>query len=327
MVRNFLMSRSTTVDERCLAGKRCIVLGAGGFLGTNLSLGLAAVGAHVIGYGRRSRVAMEFPGEWIDGAFEDATAIARALAGADTVFHLLGGSNPAASNRNPGRELLDTFGYNLEVIKAASGAGVGKFVFVSSGGTVYGPAAVLPIPETAQTDPISAYGVGKLTVEKTLRLYGLLEELDHIVLRVANPYGPYQLPGRPQGIVATLLQRVLDRQPVEIWGDGSVVRDYVHVADVVAAMIAAARIATHDRVFNIGSGIGRSLNDLVAAAGMVVGRPAEVIYKPARPADIPANVLDCERARVQLEWTPETEFELGLGNTLDWLSHYGLAAR
>ncbi len=304
-----------------IAGRTCVVLGAGGFIGTNLCRRLADAGAVVTGFGRRPHGAdAMFAQHWVDGEFDDAEAIARALDGAEIVFHLLGGSDPSTSNRDPSTELQRTLAGNLMLIAAATQARVRKLVFVSSGGTVYGLPAHLPITEAAPTDPISAYGLGKLAMEKLLGLYRLIDGLDYAILRVANPYGPFQRPNRAQGIVATILKRAIDGQPVEIWGDGSVIRDYLHVDDVCDALIAASVTQSDLRLFNIGSGIGRSLNDVVSSISHVLGTEVEVTYRAARAADIPVNILQCDRARDVLHWTPKIDWHDGLRSTAAWMA-------
>ena len=125
---------------------------------------------------------------------------------------------------------------SLALFDICRNSGVKRIVFVSSGGTIYGPSAQIPISETAPTDPITAYGVGKLAIEKYLALYEHLFGLDYRILRVANPFGPFQIPLKNQGVIAALISRALKNEPIEIWGDGSVVRDYIYVDDVVAAL-------------------------------------------------------------------------------------------
>jgi UDP-glucose 4-epimerase len=310
-----------TLDTGRLTGQRCVVLGAGGFVGTSLCRRLDSNGASVVGFGRRSRIdTAVFPGAWVDGEFDDASAIARVINNADVVFHLLGGSNPSASNRDPAAELQTSLATNLSLITAAIRAKVGKLVFVSSGGTVYGAATHFPILEDAPTDPISAYGLGKLTIEKMLRIYSMIDGLDYTILRVANPYGPFQIPNRPQGILATIIQRALHGSPVEIWGDGTVVRDYLHVDDVCDALVRAAAKNASRKVFNVGSGVGRSLNEIVASVSDVLNVNISVTYKPGRSADIPTNILDCTRAKQLLGWAPQVDWAEGLRGTAAWLS-------
>ncbi|WP_375396960.1 NAD-dependent epimerase/dehydratase family protein [uncultured Sphingomonas sp.] len=305
-----------------LAGLRCAVLGAGGFIGTNLCLGLQQSGAHVTGIGRRPHDGPAALSDlrWVEAEFADAQAVAAAVEGQDLVFHLLGGSIPVQSNDDPVGDVEASLIPSLRLIEACQAAGIGRFVFVSSGGTVYGPAASIALSESAATNPITAYGINKLAVEKYLGLFRHLHAFDAVVLRLANPYGPHQHRRRPQGVIGTALARALAGEPIEIWGDGSVVRDYVYIDDVVAALVAAGTYRGRHWVFNIGSGQGRSVRQVVADICVLTSTPpSRVIYHPSRPADVPYNVLDCALAQRELKWRPDTSWIDGLKRTADWL--------
>jgi UDP-glucose 4-epimerase len=196
-------------------------------------------------------------------------------------------------------------------------------VFISSGGTVYGITGDAPVAETAPTEPISAYGINKLTIEKYVALYHYLYRLEYSVLRLANPYGPFQDAHRRQGVVAALVHKALLGEPLEIWGDGSVVRDFVHVQDVVEAMIAVLHYEGPARVFNIGSGVGRSVAGIVADLEQLLGRPLARRFRPARRADVPVNVLDCGLIRQETGWCPRIAWLDGLQDTIAWMSDHG----
>lgn len=279
------------------------------------------------GFGRRRSYPEALEGvRWTAGEFSDRAALARAVDGAEHVFHLLGGSTPESSNKDPVADLVAGAVASLHLLEICRAAGVRKVVFVSSGGTVYGIPASTPIPEDAPTDPISAYGVSKLAIEKYLRLYRHLHGLDYAVLRVANPFGPWQDPDRRQGVVTALMQAALDGRPAEIWGDGRVVRDYLYVADVAEAIADAAGYAGAHRVFNVGSGVGRSVLDLVRDIGAALGGGTAVaaLHKPGRATDVPANVLDSSLIRREMGWTPRTEWSEALEMTAAWLRGRGM---
>ena len=157
-----------------------------------------------------------------------------------------------------------------------------------------------------------------MAIEKYLGLYERLYGLSFRVLRVANPFGPFQLPAKGQGLLAMLLSRAMHREPAEIWGDGSVVRDYIFIDDVVDALQAAAFDRSDERIFNIGSGRGRSIRDIIAAIESHIGEQLAIDWKPARAIDVPVSILSIERARDVLGWTPRTSFEDGLGRTIHW---------
>jgi UDP-glucose 4-epimerase len=309
-----------------LSGRRCLVLGAGGFIGLNLCRALKTARARVHGFGRLP----DFPDppateSWTDAEFGDHVALARALKGVEVVFHLLGGSIPGEAERDPAGDLRVNAAASLELLSLCQAAGTRCLVFASSGGTVYGPATTLPIPEDHPTNPISVYGIHKLLIEKHLGLHVYRDSLHAMVLRAANPYGPYQRPGRGQGLVANLIMRRLSDRPIEIWGDGSTVRDYLHVDDLVRALLAAAAYEGPHRILNVGSGIGRSVKEVVAAVDEVLGiRAVEVRFLPGRPADVPCNILDVSRIRAELGWRAEVDWLQGMRQTADWLRHaYG----
>ena len=304
-----------------LLGTRWIVLGAGGFIGTNLCLALRHGGATIRAVGRRPTYwpASLADVTWYEADFADATAMTAAIARDDIVVHLLGGSAPAESNASPIADVQASLLPSLRLIDSCSAADVKRMVFLSSGGTVYGPSREERLSEDDPTNPISAYGINKLAVEKYLGLYRHLHDLNATVLRVANPYGPFQR-RMAQGVVGAALYKVLVGKPIEIWGDGSVVRDYLHIDDVVAAILLAANHRGSNSVFNIGSGEGRSIKEVVADVCAVTGTPlTSVNYCPGRLADVPRNVLDCSRAADDLGWRPRVAWMDGLRSTATWM--------
>ena len=304
-----------------LRGSSCLVLGAGGFIGGHLCRSLRRRGAVVHGFGRRRSYPEALEGvRWTAGEFSDRAALARAVDGAEHVFHLLGSSTPESSNKDPVADLAAGAMASLHLLEICRAAGVRKVVFLSSGGTVYGIPSAVPISEDAPTDPISAYGVSKLAVEKYLRLYHHLHGLDYVVLRVANPFGPWQDPDRRQGVVPALMQAVLDGRPAEIWGDGRVVRDYLFAADAADAIAEAAAYRGEHRIFNVGSGVGRSVLDVLEDIGAALGRPdVQAVHRPARATDVPVNVLDTSRIQRELGWEPRTGWADALDATAAWL--------
>lgn len=304
-----------------LSGMQCVVLGGGGFIGTHLCRALLTRGASVRGYSRSRTYPAALDGvTWTSGEFSDRTAVARALDGCDIVFHLLGGSIPDSSNKDPLGDLLSSAVPSLQLLEICRAAKVRKILFVSSGGTVYGIPNAIPIPETAPTDPISAYGISKLAIEKYLALYHHLHGQDFCVLRVANPFGPYQSPDRRQGLIASLMHRISRGQPIEIWGDGQVVRDYIYIDDVIEALLAAVTYGGSHTLFNVGSGIGRSVLEVVRDVAEALGQPdVQRIHKPGRATDVPVSILDIARIEREVAWSPRTDWARALRLTADWI--------
>jgi UDP-glucose 4-epimerase len=317
------MTEADTPRNGCeiLRGTTCLVLGGGGFIGTHLCRGLAQWGARVHGFGRPPAYPDALRGiRWTTAEFGDRAALARAIEGSEIVFHVLGGTTPESSNKDPVADLQSCTLASLEMLEICRISNIRKIVFVSSGGTVYGLPQTIPIPETASTDPICAYGISKLAVEKYLYLYRRLHDLDYAVLRVANPFGAYQRPDRRQGVIAAIAYRILQYEPVEIWGDGRVVRDFIYIEDVVRALIKVIGYCGPYRVFNVGSGVGRSILEVVADIAVVLDRPRIVpIYKPGRVTDVPVNILAIPLIEKEIGWKPIADWWEALRSTVSWI--------
>jgi UDP-glucose 4-epimerase len=256
--------------------------------------------------------------ERIAGSFMMADDVLRAVEGCEIVFHLASTTLPHTSNQDPAGDLDANVGGALKLFEVAHRAGVRRVVFASSGGTVYGTPVTIPIHEGHPTEPLCAYGISKLAIEKYLALYRTLRGLDYIVLRVANPFGPGQSPQRGQGAIGVFLHRALQGQAVDIWGDGSVVRDFLYIDDVCDAFIKAGSYAGDYRVFNVGSGHGYSLNEILDSIEDVLGQTVERRYLPGRNFDVPSNVLCIERARHELGWQPAVGLAEGLRRVVRW---------
>ena len=300
-------------------------MGGAGFLGSNLADTLLSAGGNVRIFDRpgippyRSFGAAERI-EWQAGDFNSFSDVEVAVKGTHIVYHLISTTLPKTSNDDPIFDVENNLIGSLKLLEAARRAGVEKVIFASSGGTVYGIPTQIPISEEHATDPLSSYGIGKLAIEKYLKLYHALHGLNYSILRLANPYGERQRVKAAQGAVAVFLHQAMTNQPLEIWGDGSVVRDYIYVSDVVRAMVKAADYDGEHRLFNIGSGFGKSLNDILTTIETVLNRPVQRIYKARRIFDVPVNVLDISRASQHLDWRPEISFEAGIDRFHRWLS-------
>lgn len=317
-----------------LAGSTCLVLGARGFIGSHLTDALLAAGAHVRAFDRPGIQAVKGlqednrPGlSSLEGDLVSTKDIDMALTGVDVCYHLVSTTLPKTSNLDPAYDIETNLLGTLRLLDAAVRHKVKRVVFTSSGGTVYGNPSHTPIAESHPTEPTCSYGIMKLAIEKYLALYQQLHGLQHTVLRLANPYGERQRIEASQGAVAVFLGRALRGEAIEIWGDGSVVRDYLHISDVVRALIAAATSGSANQVFNIGSGQGSSLNTLLSAIREVTGKDLNVSYQPGRGFDVPVNVLDVTRAEKELGWAPQTNLQTGIAQTWQWIQQeYGYRA-
>jgi UDP-glucose 4-epimerase len=298
-----------------------LILGGNGFIGSHLVDKFLAEG-HAVRVFDKYEERYRKPLTAVDyrfGDFGNRGLLAEALQGIDVVVHLISTSLPKTSNDDPAYDVQSNVIETLFMLEKCVDLGVRKVVFISSGGTVYGRPTQLPISENGPTDPECSYGITKLTIEKYLALYQQLHSLDYVVLRPSNPYGSRQNPNGIQGAIPVFLGRVAKGEPIEIWGDGSVVRDYLFIDDLVDGIYRAAFCESKERILNLGSGVGHSLNEIVAAIRFVTGCEVPVLYKPGRPFDVPAIYLDIDRARDQLDWQPVTSLEDGIRQTWEFI--------
>jgi UDP-glucose 4-epimerase len=302
---------------------RCLVLGGSGFIGSHLCDELLANNyeVRVLDMGiTQSLIPLStlVNLEWYEGDFSDPQMLQKALAGCDVVFHLICTTTPKTSNDNPIYDLESNVSSTLQLLETIKNKGV-KIIFLSSGGTVYGVPEKIPITETHPTNPICSYGITKLCIEKYLYFYHKMYGLNYITLRLSNPFGERQRFTNAQGAIAHFLHRAIHRKSIEIWGNGEIIRDYVYIKDVVKALVSSVEYEGNSKIFNIGNGIGKSLNSLIKDIEKLLGYEVNKQYFRARNFDISSNVLDISLAKKELSWFPNTNFRDGLSKMADWI--------
>jgi UDP-glucose 4-epimerase len=307
---------------------KCLVLGGGGFIGSAVCDRLLRDG-HQVRVLARPKLAPyrafgpEEPMEWMRGDFLNVHDLREAVQGVDAVFHLVSTTVPKSANDDPIWDVQSNLVGALQLLQVLREQPVDRIIFVSSGGTVYGPPRYLPIDEDHPTNPLTAYGITKLAIEKHLQMFTHIHGVPTIILRVSNPYGPRQRIETAQGAVSVFLHRALAGAPIEIWGDGETTRDYIYISDVAEACARAVFYDGRERVFNVGTGQGTSLNALVEWIERVIDRPVQRVYLPARAFDVPVSVLDNTRIREAFGWAPQVGLPEGLSRTLAWIRQTG----
>jgi UDP-glucose 4-epimerase len=303
-----------------LGMRKVLVTGGTGFIGQHLVARLLAEDCFVYLLTRRAeRYADNGRIAYIAGDFTRPQPFASILSQVDAVYHLAVTTIPGSANEKVIYDAQTNLLGSLALIEQAAQAGVRRFIFTSSGGSVYGPNGGAPLAEDHPTDPISAHGVSKLAIEKYLEIYRRLYGMEYRVARAANPYGIGQDPNRGQGFIAYALGQMAQNQPLVVWGDGSVVRDYVYVEDTVEAL----RLLLDDdgpyTIYNVGSGLGYAINEMIAILQEVTGQAAAVRYVEGRAADVPYNCLDIGRIQQNLNWQPTTSLSQGIEWTWAWI--------
>jgi UDP-glucose 4-epimerase len=298
---------------------RALVLGGNGFIGSHLVDALLGDGHRVRVFDRQPDRFRE-PLNGVDyrfGSLADVADVAEALTGIDVVFHLVSTSVPSTSNLDPVADIEGNLVSAVQLLDQMRRLDVRRIVFLSSGGTVYGNPETSPVTETHPLRPICSYGVVKVAIENYLAMYQDLYAIEPVVVRPSNPVGPRQGHLGVQGVIPTFLRRLLDGDPIQVWGDGSVVRDYLDITDLASLCL---RAGTSDviGVFNAGSGVGTSIRDVISLIESVTGRQADVTYQPARSFDVQRIVLDSGLARRTFGWSPTIALDESIRRTWEW---------
>ncbi|AXI03099.1 NAD-dependent epimerase/dehydratase family protein [Aquirhabdus parva] len=304
---------------------RVLILGGNGFLGSHLVDALLARGDTVDVVGRAPTLfnpdLIQPPHalvKYYQVNFVDTNALKPLLEQADVIYHLVSTMIPATSNQYPVVDIQENLISTVKILEILRYLPPKRFIYFSSGGTVYGTPQHIPIAENHPLDPKSSYGIVKVAIEKYLHMYGELYGVSSVVLRLANPYGPRQMKIGVQGVVATVLMSILQDKPITIWGDGKVIRDYIYIEDVVRLLL----LVTDSQAvgtFNVGSGVGHSLLDILATAQQITEKTPQVNYLPSRNFDIPAVVLDVAHVSETFDWRPEISLTQGMSKHWQWL--------
>jgi UDP-glucose 4-epimerase len=313
-----------------LTTPRYLVLGGSGFLGSHVIRRLARRGHLIRVFGRQPQTFERNLGDvagvsFCQGDVACPRDIEAALTSITHVVYLVAASVPATSMRDVSCDLRANVLPLIRFLETlAAHPTVQRLVYVSSGGTVYGnPEAPRPITESHPTSPISSYGLTKLIGEHYVRLCLRRSAVRAYVLRPSNAYGERQTPHPSQGVVGLFLRTLARAEPVTIYGNGATVRDYLYAGDLARAVELClddgAETAASPMTFNVGSGVGTSIADLIATMEEVVGARFSVRHEPDRGFDCTYNVLDSSHIREHLGWQAQVPLREGLLRTWAWL--------
>ena len=278
-----------------------LILGAAGFIGTNLTIKLAENPENKITIVDKSKAyfsaidKLSLSNVVNVEASLDMGMDFSILNNQDVVYHLVSTNVPATSNQHISHDIEANILFSSNLFDACVKSSVKKVVFISSGGTVYGKEAKCPLTENAPTNPISSYGLQKITIEKLLYLYNYMYGLDYRIIRLANPYGPYQRPNGILGAVTTFVYKALKEEEITVYGDGSVIRDFIFIDDAIRAILNIVYGENKHHTFNLGCGYGTSIKELIDTIHKALGCELKVVYKDGRTVDVPVNYLDIGR--------------------------------
>lgn len=295
-----------------------VIFGGAGFIGTHLTNRLIALGHSVKVFTRSDRGAKgNSNSQIVIGDIVNSEQVENATEGMDFVINLASSVIPKTSNENPIYDVQTNLIGTLNILNASVKHNVKKVIFSSSGGTIYGPSDKGAHKETDQTNPICSYGIVKLAIEKYLNMYHVLYGLKYCSLRISNPYGPGQLGLKPLGAVSIFLAKIQKGEKIEIWGDGSVRRDFIYIDDVVNALIKSCLNEQAMGVFNIASGESITLNQLIKLISEKVKIKPSIELSPKRNFDVTDISFDIDLAYEALEWKPNVALEDGISKLIN----------
>lgn len=306
---------------------KIVIFGAAGFIGTNLTLKLSENKEDFITlidakkeYFHKDVLNLSNT-KIIESSFDLGTNFEQLLNDQDVVYHLVSTTVPSTSNLQISNELLSNVIVTSNLLDACVKCDIKKVIFMSSGGTVYGKEVKCPLNEETPTYPITSYGIQKITIEKLLYLYNYLFDLDYRVIRLSNPYGPYQRPNGILGAVTTFSYKALNKELIEIYGDGTVVRDFIYIDDAINGIINISKYHGEYKTFNLGCGKGTSINDVIDILKSIF-KDLNIKYSSSRKVDVPCNFLDISRYEKVFGPSNFIDIQNGISKTIDYLKNH-----
>jgi len=308
---------------------KVLLVGGNGFIGSHLSGHLleAGYGVRILDPHKELFREKSEGIEYINGSFANTFLVREAIEGCEVLVQLAHSTIPASSLIHPEQEVLDSVGAFVNMINCFKTGYIKKVLFLSSGGAVYGNANLMPITEAFDTNPISPYGVAKLMIEKYLFMFSYLYDLKYIIVRPSNPYGPRQNFRGNQGVIPIFLDKMLRKEIIQVWGDGTAIKDYIYIGDLCKAVVSLIETGFDNSVYNIGSGTGTNLKQLLASLSNVCGIKPSVEYLVSNRFDVHDSVLCSDKLSARTGWHPTVSLEDGMSRTLDWLSTFHQLAK
>ena len=324
MVRviDHLGKSSIMLVNQISGAQRWVITGGSGFLGTNF---LSQIGEDIeavvisreapVWPVRRSQI------RYVEQDVREVEAYRNELIPGSVVVHMASNSYPGKAEKAIESDIQDNVLGTIRLAQACVQQGVRALIFLSSGGAVYGEQSIVPISENANLRPISAYGAMKTSIETYLAVLHHVHGLPVAILRVGNAFGPWH--HSSQGAINVFMRKLQKDEPIEIWGDGKQIRDYVYAPDVARAIyIVSQNFNSGFEVFNVGTGQGRGLTEVLKSCELVTGKRALIHFYEARDIDIRVNVLDAKKIQTKFGWQPMVSFERALAETWKWVQDF-----
>jgi len=303
--------------------KSTLIVGGAGFLGNSLAKHLSDLDERVFVTDTRRRLdsyaEIYSKVEYIETSWPDISNLDNAPI-FDNVIHLAWTTAPASSMNNIMDDASTNIMGTLNLLESRLTNSISKFMFMSSGGTVYGNSYNGKLDEDSPTRPISAYGISKLTCENYIQLYALRKQFTPLIIRLGNPYGNYQLQGTPTGVIANFIRKIYANEILEIYGNGDTVKDYIHIQDVMSYI---EKLLVHPEasgIYNLGSGLGMSVKDIIDSIAQFTNKPINITHLQCRRGDVRSVVLDISKLQNEVDHSPDISIKTGIAGMMAYQS-------
>jgi UDP-glucose 4-epimerase len=301
-----------------------LVFGGTGFLGFNLVKALAKEKHHVRVFSRGNIKPLETLKNvnYIVGDISNNADLKEVLKDIDFVFHFASTTNPKIGENDLFFDLSTNLASTINILDKCVENNIKKFIFCSSGGTVYGNHDITPISEDCVCEPISSYGLVKHSIEMYIKYFSKKYDLNYEILRVSNPYGYGQFPDGSQGVIPIFIKNILNNIEIQVFGDGTSVRDYIYIDDFIDLNLKLLTINQKNNTLNIASGKGISINDLIRKIEFQISKTAKIKYLPKRKFDVSKVHLNINKVKQVYNWEPKIDLDNGLKTTLNWMKNF-----
>jgi len=298
---------------------KILVIGGNGFIGSHLVDKLKNEYQITVFDRSPNQFVEEFQGvEYVYGDFNNTTLLSSALDNKDIVYHLLSTTVPFTADLNSIYDIKSNLIATVKLLDMIVDKGIKRFIYASSGGTVYGTAQYLPIDEKHPCHPVGSYGIIKNTIEQYIQMYAHKNNFSYLIARPSNPYGPRQNYSKNQGVIAKLMYNSIIKERFAIWGDGSAVRDYIYIDDLID-FLEIASLSNVSGIFNVGSGEGLSLNQIITSLSNIIEQMPEIVYSEKKTNFVEKIILDITQASDKFDWYPKISFKEGLRLHYKWM--------
>jgi UDP-glucose 4-epimerase len=295
-----------------------LVIGGTGFIGSHLVDALVNENHSIYVFGRHKPKYENSNVKYIYGDFNDISPLKLVLEKIEIIYHLLSTTVPTSANLNPKFDIESNLLNTVNFLEKLEFLNVQKIIYISSGGTVYGNSKLQPINENHSLNPLGSYGIVKVAIENYIKYFSDKFKIPYLILRPSNPYGPRQNYEGKQGVISSFLYNAINNKDLNVWGDGTNIRDYIYISDLVDFIIKSS-FSKNTGTFNVGSGKGESIIDIINEVEQVTHSKQLINFIKTKNMAVNKIVLDISKSKKTFNWKPKVLLFEGISLHYDWI--------